>query len=237
MKVQSFTREEFLRDRFWYRPGEHLTIISPTDAGKTTLAFQLAGRVATPDLPAIVMVRKARDATVTRWAAQLGYRRVRTWPPLPSPWAWNPPGYVLWPRVTFDPRRDRGEQYKQFRSAIMHSYKKGNRIIFADELFQLTRILGLGDELDELWTGGRSMGCGLWTATQSPVHISGFAYNQAAHLFIGHDPDKRRRLRFAEIGGVDPDIVMAVVVQLRKYEWLYIRRHGRDGAELCVVDP
>ena len=56
----------------------------------------------------------------------------------------------------------------------------------------------------------------------------------AEHLFLHHDPDKRARQRFAEIGGVDPKLVEDTVMSLKQHEFLYIRR--RDGA-MCVIEP
>jgi hypothetical protein len=59
------------------------------------------------------------------------------------------------------------------------------------------------------------------------------AYSQAEHLFLFHDPDKRARERFAEIGGVDPYLVQEAVLRLGRHQALYIRR---DGPAICVVD-
>ena len=36
-------RGEFARDRFDYKPGQHLTALGPSGRGKTTLVGQLAG--------------------------------------------------------------------------------------------------------------------------------------------------------------------------------------------------
>lgn len=234
--VYTFSRDEFLAERWVYRAGEHVTILAPTDGGKTTLAYELLSQVSTPDLPAISLVMKPRDPVVSSRARAHRYRTVRTWPPLYSPWHPWPPGYVLWPKHSFDPDSDNRMLYRQFRAAILDSYKRGNRILFADELWGLTEELGLDRELVTVWTRGRSMGCGLWGATQKPSHIPLHGYSQAAHLFLGYDPDKRNRQRFSEIGGVEPKLVSDTVMGLRKFQWLYIRRHGIAGPELCIVD-
>lgn len=233
-QLARFGREEFRTHRFAYNPGEHVTFLAPTGNGKTTLAYHLLGQVARPTLPAVSLVMKPRDATVKRWSAQLGHRTVRHWPPGPSIWnPRKPPGFVLWPRHTFDPDKDEETLYHEFRSAMLDSYRKGKRIVFADELMGLTEILGLTRETVTLYTQGRSMGCGLWAATQKPTHVPTWAYNQASHLFLANDPDKRNRDRFAEIGGVNTDLVKETVLGLRKYEWLYIRR---DGPVMCIIE-
>lgn len=228
-------RDEFLTEGWEYNPGEHVTILGPTGSGKTYLGYQLLDATATVKVPAVVLVMKPRDATVKKWSKTVEFKTVRSWPPTPSIWRSRPPrGYVLWPRFTYDPDRDDAEQYRQFRRCLLDSYKKGDRIIFGDEVYSLAEELDLDKELVTLWTKGRSMGCGLWAASQKPTHIPLWAYSMAEHLFLHHDPDKRARQRFAEIGGVDPKLVEDTVLSLKRHEFLYIRR--ADGA-MCVIEP
>lgn len=234
MRVESFPREEFLSERWNYKAGEHVTILGPTGSGKTWLSYQLLQHTATPKLPGIVLVMKPRDTTAETWNKTLGFRRVRSWPPVPSIWRPNdkPPGWTLWPKHTFDPERDDMLLWQEFRRAMLDSYKRGNRILFADETYGLSNELGLDRELIAIWTRGRSMGCGMWAASQRPTHIPLHAYTQAEHLFLANDPDERARDRFSEIGGVDPKLLKNTVSQLAKHEWLYVRR---SGPALCVV--
>ena len=227
-----FERTEFINERWRYRAGEHVTFIAPTQHGKTTLAFQLMEVTATPRMPAITKVMKPRDRTVSDWGKRLRYRTVRQWPPFPSLWRPKPNGYLLWPRHTFNFNIDKAELTYQMERCLTHSYRKGNRIVFGDEAYGLAEELGLGHELVAIWTRGASMGCGLWAATQRPAYIPLWGYSMAEHVFIGHDPDKRSVKRFAEIGGIDPDIIQYTVPRLQRYEYLYIRR---TGPAICIV--
>lgn len=232
-KVESFTRTEFLAERWQYKPGEHVSIIGPTGAGKTHIGYQLLRHSAAEELPAIVFVMKPRDETAAKFSKEAKYRIVRSWPPVPS--VWNPgkkAGYVLWPVHTRDPDMDDARHEVIFRTALRDSFVKGNRIIFADETYSLTHELLLERDLRRTWTKGRSMGNGLWAATQRPAHVPLLMYNSAEHVFLAYDPDKRAQDRFSEIGGVDPDLVKEVVRQLPQYHWLYIRRSDRT---MCVV--
>lgn len=232
--IYRMTREEFLSDAWDYVSGDHVTIIGPTGSGKTYLGYQLLDAAVSPELPGIVLVMKPRDATVTKWSKTAEFRIVRNWPPALSPWKPKKPrGWVLWPKHSFDPDRDNAMMYTIFRRAILDSYKKGKRIVFGDEVYSLAVELNLQTELVTVWSKGRSMECGLWTATQKPTHIPLWAYSQAEHLFLHNDPDERARKRFSEIGGVDPKLVERTVLSLAKHEWLYIRR--RDGS-MCIVE-
>ena len=232
--VVRMSRDDFLRDSWDYEPGDHVTIIGPTGSGKTYLGYQLMDACATPEVPGMVLVMKPRDSTVSKWSKSVGFLIVRNWPPLRSPWKPKKPrGWVIWPKHTFDPDRDNEILHDVFRRAILDAYKKGKKILFGDEVYSLAVELNLTTELVTLWSKGRSMECGLWCATQKPTHIPLWAYSQAEHLFLHFDPDERARKRFSEIGGVNPKLVEAIVLSLKKHEWLYIRR--RDGA-MCIVE-
>lgn len=237
LPVARFTREEFIATRFDYKSGQHVSLLGSTGNGKTTLAFQLLDAVATEKVPAIVLGMKPKDATLDKFRKTTGFRKVRTWPPPMSLWQpTKPRGYILWPRTTHNPDVDEAHHANEFHRCILDSYKRGNRILFADEAYSLDDELGLGRDLITVWTKGRSMGCGLWAATQKPTHVPLWMYSQASHLFLSYDNDKRARDRYRDISGSpDPAVIERALWSLGEFEWLYVRPNGRR-TQMCIVE-
>lgn len=235
--VVRFPRDVFLNEVWDYGAGEHVTVLAPSGGGKTHLGYQLLEKTITPELTGVVLVMKPRDETVMKFSVKNKLRIVRDWPPtggnaVAKVFREKPKGWVLWPRETGDPDADDERHEAIFRRAIRDRYRKGNTIIFADETYSLEKEMGLGTDLNRVWTKGRSMGTGLWAASQRPRHISLWAY-QSHHLFIAKDPDEQAKKRLAEIGGgIDPDVVLATIDKLERYEFIYI---NRDERTMCIV--
>jgi hypothetical protein len=179
-------------------------------------------------------MKKPRDPLVTAAGRELG---LKTGPRLAADDRWpgapKPRGHLVWPPTAFDPAVDRPRKAEVFRKALMDSYRRGNRLIYVDDAYGIGTILKLNDLLIELWTELGSMNAGLIAGFQKPTHVPLWAYNQAEHLFLFHDPDKRSRERFGEIGGVDPRLVQDAVMGLKRHQALYIRRLG---PAMCIVD-
>lgn len=247
--VRLIPRSLFLTDRrYWpgsYRAGDHVSFIGPTGAGKTHLALALLARSvaelhraeATKHMRAYITVMKPRDKTVGQFMIRNRWKRITNYPAPPSPakaMGEGPPGYILWPVHSRDPELDEIRHEEIFRRMHRDLYVRGDAIIFDDEAVSLVREMDLRKDLVRIWTKGRSVDCGLWAATQRPSLVPLEMYDQAMHLFLAYDPDERNQKRFAEIGGVSPDLVQSVVARLPKYHWLYIRRSDRT---MCVVGP
>jgi len=239
IEVTEYDREQFLDEVWEYKPGEHLSLIGPTEAGKTTLGYQLLGATTTPKLQGVVLVMKPQDETAVKFGKENGYETIRSWPPakMTGPWSKKPRGFTLWPKTDFHQDhgiyRTRMAQYQQFNRCFADVYRRGNRILFADELAAICDELGMREQVVNMYSRGRSQRAGIWGATQRPVEIPRLAYSSAHHLFLAHDPDEQDRKRFGEIGGgIDPKLVDAVTMALPQYWWLYLRRKDRT---LCIV--
>lgn len=237
MKFLKIQRREFLTRYFHYEPDEHVLILGPTGSGKTRMALDALGAISNEKTPAIVFAMKPRDATLEDFAKAHDFQTVSFWPPaLSKKWRpKKPKGYLLKPPHNMrDIHWTRQKHHDVFEEAILDSYAKGNRIIFADETYSLTNELQLGDELVTVWTKGRSMNCAVWAASQRPAFIPTWAYSQSTHFFISYDPDKRSRKRYEEISGVDPDIIREGTEALEEFEWLYVKAAGRRSV-VCIV--
>jgi hypothetical protein len=238
-------RADFLTGYWSYEPGQHVTLITPTQNGKTTLACQLLDKVATPDLPATMAVMKPRDPVPAYWTEKLGFKEVASWPPHRWPWRKKPRGWTHWPRHGLaDVERDNAHLKSEIGKSLNSWYRKGNGIYFADEVYGMCAELELQKELIAGWTRAGGMKGGLWCGAQKPSGVQGqggvptFAYNSVSHLFLGFDPDLVNRKRFAEIGGVDPKLVSDIVYSLKQYEFLYIRKADSTGGPyLSVIGP
>lgn len=237
--VPRLNRDVFIHDVFAseYEAGQHVALIGPTRCGKTTVAYELLDAIATPELPAFVLVIKPRDDVVRDWSKLAGFKKTESWPPIWSR-GWTEKsgglgkkrrGWVFWPRHSLrDIRQDNKTLSRQCRIILTECYRRGDRIVFADEIVGLSKELNLEPELNAIWTRGGAMGCGLWAASQRPYHAPMAMYSQSEHLLLFKDPDKRDTDRFKEIGGVDPDLVEDIVFDLKKHEFLYIGRSMAD---------
>lgn len=244
MSPVQLSREEFLQDYFDYRPGEHVSLIAPTQRGKTHLSYQLlqAAMRQQPGLDVVSLMPKPNSPATHRWAEALNLRETPDWPPRKKLFSEQPDGYVMWPRHRADlpAAENRAQLAAKFRKCLSSLYWRGSCIVFADDVFLLAVLMGLNPELEEFWTAGGEGGAGIWCANQKPSgtlgsgSVSSFSYNAPSHLFLGKDTDDRNVKRFSEIGGVDPRQVAGIVRDLRLWqigdksisEQLYIDKRG-----------
>jgi hypothetical protein len=236
--VLRLPRKEFFEDYFDYRAGQHVAAFGPTQrAGKTHLLFQALQSLQPTRLDITGFCMKPRDRTVAKWSGAIGLQEIPVWPPRKRLFAEKPPGHILWPRHTFDPDVDNEHIRAEFRKAMLAGYKRGDCILFLDEVYGICAELNLVDELLAILTRGGGMGCGAWVASQKPsgtqqASLPGFIFNCPTHMFLAPDNDKRNRLRYGELsGGFDPRAVEDITLSLNSYEFLYLHAAGY----MCVV--
>ena len=236
-------REEFARQRFDYKAGQHVVFAGPTQrAGKTTLAFKLLEYHATPDMPAYVAVCKPDDKVSASEGARLGFRRVAEWPVPPRVselWDGKPPGYLVWPKfgdMATDVDRCAIVTGHLLGDVYTNGVKHKKAILVLDDTMVKSKILKLDREMTTIIAMAGAMGVGGWFFVQKPTdsgQAAIWSYGNSEHIFISKDPEKRNRVRYDEIGGVDPHKVEEISLTLKPYQFLYLERtHGH----MCIVD-
>src|ERR1700733_8701694 len=145
-----FQRDEFGKERWTYKSGQHVVFAGPTQNGKTELAFVLLEYTATPESPAYVSVSKPRDPVTSKWGARLGYRRVDTYPFPPKVKELfkegKPFGYLIWPDMS-DPDTAVANASNVTARLIDGTYADGAKgktcILVLDDTVTKSKLLGL----------------------------------------------------------------------------------------------
>jgi len=245
-EIDVVSRKEFLQD--WkqnYGPGQHVTMLGPTQRGKTTLGLQLLSASVSPEHKAVIFAGKpkGRDKTMAEAADKLNMRVVEEWPPGYSYKDRKRNGYVLRPHQGMkDLDKDNANIREQYRKALMSNYASQRPVIsFVDEAHHVQNDLRLKSEYEAALMRGAPVNA-QWSLIQRGRYMSYLAYDAPEHIFIFYDPDLSNRKRYSEIGGVDPKYLEAVTEELKTYrgkngntisEALYVRR---SGPELMIVE-
>jgi ABC-type cobalamin/Fe3+-siderophores transport system ATPase subunit len=248
LEVVEYERDQFLETVWEYQPGERVSILGPSGAGKTVLYLQLLEVTTSPVLQPVVFVTKPRDKEISKWAKGLGFKVLKSWPPPLNVFESTPPrGYVLWPPEDENSyARTLALQHNQFVRALNDIYNFHKRqkrkpkdkrlagmMAVIDELSEVSEELRLEDQVERYYRRGRSNDAGMWGTSQLPIGLPGVVYSSADHLFLAYMPDERYRKRFAEIGGgIDSKLIEEATLRLPQWWWLYIRRADRT---MCIV--
>jgi hypothetical protein len=243
--------EQFARD---YTPS-HVTMIGPTQRGKTTLCFQLLNAIhrVHPEMSVTVLHGKikGRDHTMEEAAKKNNYRIITKFPPgatlRPSKMKRRVNGYILRPLKKDDISASEEEKILQgeFAKALRKNYhstsKKKIKITLVDERAQADKDLKLTKDLDA------SLQRGLphnpeWNNIQRGAWVSYHCYDAPEHMFIYHDDHESNRKRYSEFGCADPEVIFRLVSKLKTKkvktggtisQCLYMRRSDRY---MCIVN-
>lgn len=248
-RVDVLSRDEFL-DKFGneYASGQHVTLLGPTQRGKTTLCHQMLGTTISPQHPAVLLAGKppGRDPVMGKAAAKLNLQIISEWPPsaVQRYKGRTRNGYVLRPAHDMkDHAATRDNIRRHFRAAMLDNYSSKTPVItVCDEAHLIQNEYRLKDEYEAPLMRGAPINS-QWSLIQRGRYMSYLAYDAPEWLLIAYDPDVSNQRRYAEIGGVDPRYVALILQGLRTTrgndgratvsEFLCIRR---SGPELFIVD-
>jgi hypothetical protein len=237
-------RREFERERFNYKPGQHVVFGGPSTRGKTTLAFGLLEYAATPEFPAYVAVSKPQDPVTAQRGRELGYRRVTEWPPPKRIQevlgGKKPDGYLIWPPfgdLETDMVRCAAVTEKLLMERYSHGASSKNKggILVMDDTMVKAKIMGLDKHMVTILAMAGAMKLGLWVFVQKPTDSGRtplWAFENATHLFFTKGGDAQMLKRYSEIIGDLGPIAKQVIPTLGPYEFLYI--HRTEGF-MCIV--
>lgn len=222
-----------------WKQDEHVSLIGPTGTGKTALAVELL-KIRSYK---IFVMTKPSDPKLENALDRQHYVRVPAFPKAPPE---EIDRYLLVPPGTGGMEPD--DRTKQ-RNVLRDCFNKvftgpggglpGRWCICLDEARFVAdpAYLGLRREVNHLLIQGRSLRIAMVLAFQRPSWVPPEAYDQASHLFIAMDNDRRNVQRFREIGGVDGDLVAYTVQHLGLYEWAHVDARPGKGTVQIVKMP
>lgn len=211
--IPRVTWDEFLAGFVWNQ-GEHVAMIGPTGDGKTTLGMRLLSQREY----IVTFATKPRDETLDLYEKRMGFKKIPLWKSRMSIEKY--PKRLLWPdarSLTSHPH-----QRKVFYAALSDIYEQGSWCVDIDELWWMSRVLGLEKEMKIYLQQGRSNLLSLLCKTQRPAFVPLEIYDQSTHLFFWADNDRTNLNRISGIGSFNSDAIRARVSTLQRYEALYI---------------
>jgi len=221
--------EEFLPwfDSVW-EPGEHVSLIAPTGAGKSTFArgiVSLRKYVIVPDA-------KGGDSTLDGY----GFQRLTSWP-----------GKDKMGRLLIDnDERDRPNRFvvgniartakeidrltQTIESMLTDALEMGNWTLYLDELQIVTdpRLMNLRPNIDKILIAARDRGISCVSSFQAPRWVTPTASQMSTWVAVSRTRDTDVVNRLAEILGRPKAEIRGALKGLEKYSWIVI---GRDPYE------
>ena len=221
-----------------FRPGEHLAIVAPTGAGKTTYAVGLLGG----RRYVLAFDPKGGDSTlagsgferVTRWDSHRILHKVRK-----NDDEGRPTRLIVGKVVKT--HEDKDTHRSLMAKALHDSWEHGNWTCYVDEL-QLTcdrRMLNLGDVVEEFLIAARDKGLSVVTSFQRPANVPRAASDQASWFVVGRTRDVDVVKRLAEMAGRPYAEMRGAIRGLAsvKHSWLIFSRNPYDPMFLTVPKP
>jgi len=208
------------KSRLRWSQGEHVALIAPTGAGKTTVMREiLAYRKYS-----IFFGTKKQDRlydTIVR----SGYKRVETIADI-KPWDDK---IILWPKHERTIPATLAKQKVRFTEAMDLIAYQGGWTAWFDECKYMAEMLGLRTQLTFCQEQLRSNHGTNVSGAQRPVWLPRSVLSNASHVFLWKTTDSDDAKRLGDIGGVDKRSLMREAQTLGKHEFIYVHTRGTES--------
>lgn len=224
----------------WFReawePGQHLSVIAPTGAGKTTFVGGLL------DLRRYVLALdpKGGDSTL----AGLGFPRLASWPGTrrmdqivqQNDEDNRPSRFLVGPRVQV--RNDLRKLREATRAAMAGAFDMGGWTLYADELQILTdpRMMNLRAQADEILIAARDKRISFVSSYQAPSWVTPHAAKMSTWCAVSYTRDTDVVNRLAEVLGRPKPEIRGAIQGLDPFSWLIVGRDPRDPYRVTLPD-
>lgn len=224
----------------WFRsvwqPGQHVAVIAPTGAGKTTLV----GGILALRRYVLALDPKGGDDTLTA----LGYPRLSAWPgerKLERIVAKNdedgiPSRFIVGPRVSRV--EDRARLKLVTKQALDGAFNMGGWTLYSDELQLMTdpRMMNLRTEADGILIAARNMGLSFVSSYQAPSWVTPHASRMATWCAVAQTRDTDVVNKLAEVLGRPKPEIRGAMEGLDEFAWMIVGRNPREPVRVTIPD-
>ena len=217
-------------------PGQHVSVIAPTGAGKTTFVGGLL------ELRRYVLALdpKGGDSTL----GGLNFPRLKEWPgdrAVAKLVADNddknlPSRYVIGPKVA------KNEDYADLRDttkkALDGAFNLGGFTVYADELQILSdpRMMNLRKEADRMLIAARDKGLSFISSYQAPAWVTPHAGRMSTWVAVSYTRDQDTVDKLAGILGRPRAELRGAIAGLDPFTWLIVGRDPRAPLRVTLPD-
>jgi hypothetical protein len=227
----------FMTYVFDWRQGQHIGLVGPTEAGKSTMLYSLLPR----RKYVVFFATKPHDDTLEHFAAKGGFVRIEDWPPLKTRGMLRRRPYtpaemskrLLWPDASTAGSLVRQRQV--FARAFDEIYSQGGWTVVWDEFWMMTQILDMEEESRILLQQARSNKISFVMGAQRPARIPVEMFDQSHHLFFARDNDERNLKHIGGVGWLASGPIKAFVAGLDQHQFLYV--NTRTGIMYRTTAP
>jgi hypothetical protein len=222
-----------------WKPGEHIAVIAPTGAGKSTLVGGLL------DLRRYVAVLDPKGGDDT--LAALDLPRLSSWPGTArmgriieeNDEHGRPSRYLIGPIART--RKDKDKLRSVLRESLEGMHDMGGWTIYADELQILTdpRMFNLRTQVDEILIAARSLKISFIGSFQAPSWVTPHSSRQATWVAVSYTRDTDVVNRLGEILGRPKPEIRGALKGLGvpdSHSWIVVGRDPNEPLRVTIPD-